>query len=149
MFVRHHPLEGKRQLKINVFNEVAQREFYGNKPVFLFDATDKSNQATKGFHDSAIRIGISILNSSNVCSAEPSELDSHNPDERVKESEWISGFSKLRDSLIIVNPVTAQTFSTLKITTTETTNTVGVVNLRQIFPCAWRLEIERCFVPTI
>ena len=55
MFVRHHPLEGKRQLKINVFNEVAQREFYGNKPVFLFDATDKSNEATKGFHDSAIR----------------------------------------------------------------------------------------------
>ena len=99
MFVRHHPLEGKRQLKINVFNEVAQREFYGNKPVFLFDATDKSNQATKGFHDSAIRNWNLYPKFLKRLFRRAFGVGLHNPDERVKESEWISAFSKLRDSL--------------------------------------------------
>ena len=99
MFIRHHPLEGKRQLQINVFNEVAQREFYGNKPIFLFDANNQSNAATKGFHDSAIRNWNLYPKFLKRLFRRAFGVGLHNPDERVKESEWIGAFSTLRDSL--------------------------------------------------
>mgnify|MGYP000392109233 CR=1 FL=1 len=99
MFVRHHPLEGKRQLQINVFNEIAQREFYGNKPVFLFDHQDISNQAVRGFHDSAIRNWSIYPKFIKRLFSRSFGIGLHSPDERVKESEWIEAFSKLRDAL--------------------------------------------------
>jgi eukaryotic-like serine/threonine-protein kinase len=99
MFVRHHPLEGKRQLQINVFNELAQREFYGNKPVFLFDSSDDSNQAVKGFHDSAMRNWSIYPKFLKRMFSRSFGIGLHNPDERVKESEWMASFSRLRDSL--------------------------------------------------
>ena len=99
MFVRHHPLEGKRQLKINVFNEVAQREFYGNTPVFLFDMHNSSNEAVQGFHDSAIRNWNLYPKFIKRLFRRAFGIGLQNPDERVKESEWMSAFAKLRDSL--------------------------------------------------
>ncbi len=99
MFVRHHPLEGKRQLQINVFNEIAQREFYGNNPIFLFSNDDTSNSAVKGFHDSAIRNWSLYPKFIKRLFQRAFGVGLGNPDERVKESEWIGAFSRLRDAL--------------------------------------------------
>lgn len=99
MFVRHHPLDGKRQLEINVFNEVAQREFYGKEPIFIFDPQDTRNQAVRGFHDNALRNWNIYPNFLKRLFTRAFTVGLQNPDERVKEGEWIGGFSRLRDSL--------------------------------------------------
>jgi DNA-binding helix-hairpin-helix protein with protein kinase domain len=99
MFIRHHPLEGKRQLQINVFNEVAQREFYGQNPIFLFDQHNTSNQAVVGFHDAAIRNWNIYPKFIKRLFTRAFTVGLTSPDERVKESEWIGAFSRLRDAL--------------------------------------------------
>ena len=149
MFVRHHPLEGKRQLKINVFNEVAQREFCGNKPVFLFDATDKSNQATKGFHDSAIRNWNLYPKFLKRLFRRAFGVGLHNPDERVKESEWISGFSKLRDSLYYCKSCNSPNFFDFEDHNNGNHQHCWRCPISGRSSHAMEIEIERCFVPTI
>ena len=44
MLVRQHPLDGCQQLKVNVFNEAAQRKFYGKQPIFIFDPDNEDNR---------------------------------------------------------------------------------------------------------
>ena len=99
MFVRHHPLDGARELKINVFNEIAQREFYGRNPIFIFDPDDDSNRPVRGFHDNAIRNWKIYPRFIHRLFTRAFTNGLHTPDERVKEGEWISAFSRLRDSL--------------------------------------------------
>ena len=99
MFVRHHPLDGKRQLQINVFNEVAQKEFYGKDPLFIFNPDDQRNAAVIGFHDNALRNWNLYPKFLQRLFTRAFTLGIQNPDERVKEGEWMSAFSRLRDSL--------------------------------------------------
>jgi len=99
MFIRHHPLDGARELKINVFNEVAQREFYGRNPIFIFDPENESNRPVRGFHDNAIRNWEIYPSFLRRLFTRAFTNGLHNPDERVKEGEWISAFSRLRDCL--------------------------------------------------
>lgn len=99
MFVRHHPLDGRRQLEVNVFNEAAQRRFYGRKPIFIFDPDDESNRPVAGFHDSAIRNwGLYPMYLKELFTRAFTE-GLHQPDRRVREGEWMEAFSKLRDSI--------------------------------------------------
>jgi serine/threonine protein kinase len=45
MFHIHHPLYGKRLLKISCLDLPARTMLCGTKPLFIFDPTDKSNEA--------------------------------------------------------------------------------------------------------
>ncbi|MGC6507465.1 MAG: protein kinase domain-containing protein [Myxococcota bacterium] len=110
MFIRHHPLEGARELEINVFNEVAQRKFYGSEPLFIFHPKDSSNRPVPGFHDTAIRnwdIYPSFLQRMFVRAFTDGLT---NPNHRVREGEWMEAFSRLRDSLYYCRSCGAETF---------------------------------------
>ena len=99
LFFRHHPLEGKKELSVNVFNEAAQRKFYGREPVFIFDPDNSSNRPVAGFHDSAIRnwkIYPSFLKDLFIRAFTEGLRE---PDRRVREGEWMEAFSRLRDQL--------------------------------------------------
>ena len=99
IFIRHHPLEGKRQLQVNVFNEIAQREFYGRKPIFLFDPDNDQNRPVRGFHDQAMQNWKLYPSFLKRLFTRSFTIGLQNPDQRVKEGEWISALSRLRDSL--------------------------------------------------
>lgn len=45
LFHIHHPLEGKRKLRIQCWDLAAKKEMYGRVPVFIFDPKDSSNSA--------------------------------------------------------------------------------------------------------
>lgn len=47
VFHIHHPLEGGKKLKIRCWDEAAQLEMYGRRPLFIFDEKDRSNQAQR------------------------------------------------------------------------------------------------------
>ena len=99
MFIRHHPLDGKKQLQINAFNEIAQKEFYGKKPLFLFDPHDPSNGPVAGFHDAAIRNWKIYPGFLQRLFTRAFTDGLHEPRKRVREGEWMEAFSRLRDSL--------------------------------------------------
>ena len=99
MFVRHHPLDGKKQLKINAFNEIAQKEFYGKNPIFIFDPQNKSNEPVAGFHDAAIRNWKLYPGFIQRLFTRAFSDGLHEPLKRVREGEWMEAFSKLRDCL--------------------------------------------------
>ena len=99
MFIRHHPLDGKQQLQINAFNEIAQKEFYGKKPIFIFDQNDRSNEPVAGFHDSAIRNWNIYPGFLRRLFTRAFTDGLHEPLKRVREGEWMEAFSRLRDSV--------------------------------------------------
>ncbi|MBT3220551.1 MAG: serine/threonine protein kinase [Proteobacteria bacterium] len=99
LFIRHHPLDGARELKVNVFNEVAQRKFYGREPVFIFDPKDGSNRPVPGFHDAAIRNWDRYPQFLKDRFTQAFTVGLHHPTRRVREGEWMDTFSRLMDCL--------------------------------------------------
>jgi serine/threonine protein kinase len=99
MFVRHHPLEGRRALQVNVFNEAAQRKFYGRQPVFLFDPDDETNRPVPGFHDPALRNWPLYPEFLRRRFTRAFTVGLKRPEMRVREGEWMADFSRLRDSI--------------------------------------------------
>ena len=99
MFVRQHPLDGVKQLRVNVFNEAAQRKFYGREPVFIFDPGNDTNRPIPGFHDHAIRNWSIYPHFLQRLFIRAFTDGLHTPTLRVREGEWMEAFSRLRDSL--------------------------------------------------
>jgi len=56
LLMNHHPLEGKKEVDIRVFNEAAMDRLYGREPVFIFDPDDHSNEPLAGYHDNALAL---------------------------------------------------------------------------------------------
>ncbi|MEC7987045.1 MAG: serine/threonine protein kinase [Myxococcota bacterium] len=110
MFVRHHPLDGKRELKINVFNEIAQREFYGKNPIFIYDPQNDSNRPVPGFHDAAIRNWKLYPSFLKRLFTRAFTDGLHEPNKRVREGEWMEAFSKLRDCLYYCSECGSENF---------------------------------------
>ena len=97
MFIRHHPLDGRRELKINVFNDLAQRQFYGKNPIFIYDPNNDSNRPVQAFTIQLFAIGTSILILQRLFTRAFTD-GLHEPNKRVREGEWIDTFSRLQDS---------------------------------------------------
>jgi eukaryotic-like serine/threonine-protein kinase len=55
LFVRHHPLEGRRLLMKNMFGDKAQRKVYAEEPLFVFDPDDDSNSLDPLSHASPLK----------------------------------------------------------------------------------------------
>lgn len=99
MFVRHHPLEGRKELSVNVFNEAAQRKFYGKQPVFIFNPDDESNRPVPGIHDGVIRNWGLYPTFLQKRFTRAFTVGLKRPELRVREGEWMKDFSRLRDSI--------------------------------------------------
>jgi serine/threonine protein kinase len=48
IFMRGHPLEGRKEEKFQIFDQDAQLKIYGTEPVFIFDPGDDSNRPIPG-----------------------------------------------------------------------------------------------------
>jgi DNA-binding helix-hairpin-helix protein with protein kinase domain len=55
LFARGNPYDGQRGASINIFTDLAKRDLYGERPVFVYHPTDRSNLPVKGIHDSLIK----------------------------------------------------------------------------------------------
>lgn len=98
-FMRAHPLEGRREADINCWEQKAQRELYGTRPIFIFDPTDACNRPVPGLHDQALRNWDRYPAEFQQVFTRAFTEGLKNPEHRVTESEWIKAFSRLRDSI--------------------------------------------------
>ncbi|MBN1250253.1 MAG: serine/threonine protein kinase [Anaerolineae bacterium] len=100
MLMMHHPLEGQREFDIKCLDLPAMNKLYGTDPLFIYDPVDASNRPVPGFHDNAIAfwpIYPQFLRDLFIRSFTTGLSDPVNG--RVRESEWRSAMSRLRDSI--------------------------------------------------
>lgn len=100
MFFISHPLEGKKEAAIKCFDLPAMRKLYGTEPLFIFDPKDRGNEPVPGMHDNAIifwPIYPKFLRDLFTKTFTEGIKDSKNG--RVRESQWRSAMSDLRDAI--------------------------------------------------
>ena len=50
-----NPFEGERLKDYDIIDEQAEYEMYGEKPIFVYHKTDKSNRPIRGYHSSVLK----------------------------------------------------------------------------------------------
>lgn len=100
MLFLSHPLEGSAVLKCPCLSEELERKLYGEKPLFIFDKTDKSNRPDPNIHKNAIRFWPLYPESIHDMFSEAlSQKALHDSKERLMEKEWEEAFVTLRDQI--------------------------------------------------
>ncbi len=100
MLMMHHPLEGQRELDIKCLDLPAMNQLYGTDPLFIYDPVDVSNRPVGGVHDNALvfwPLYPRFVRDLFTRSFTTGLTDPVNG--RVRESEWRSALSRLRDSI--------------------------------------------------
>lgn len=110
MLMVHHPLEGKRELTIKCLDLPAMNKLYGTEPLFIFDPNDDSNRPVPGYHDNAIAFWPLYPQFLRDLFTEVFTVGLHDPQERVRESEWRGAMVRLRDSIVYCARCGVETF---------------------------------------
>jgi eukaryotic-like serine/threonine-protein kinase len=97
----HHPLEGRRELAEPCLDVGASYRLYGERPVFIFDPDDHSNEPVVGAHDNALTywpLYPGFLRELFVRAFTVGLRDARNG--RVRETEWRRAMVRLRDAIV-------------------------------------------------
>jgi eukaryotic-like serine/threonine-protein kinase len=111
LFMSHHPLEGKREYDIAVFDVEAMTKLYGLEPVFIFDPNNRSNEPVSGYQDNPLilwPIYPQFLRNLFTRAFTDGLKDPENG--RVLENEWRTAMIRLRDSIFYCPHCDAQNF---------------------------------------
>lgn len=111
MFIRHHPLEGKKEADIVSFDLEAKRKLYGEEPIFIFDPDDDSNRPVPGYQDNALVCWPLFPPFLRDLFTKAFTDGIRNPNGgRVEETEWRLAMIRLRDSIIYCPHCGAENF---------------------------------------
>jgi eukaryotic-like serine/threonine-protein kinase len=111
LFMFHHPLEGKREADIHVFDQAAMTKIYGTDPLFIFDPNDSSNAPVKGYQDNVLifwPIYPQFLRDLFSKAFTDGLKDPQNG--RVLENEWRPAMVRLHDSVFYCAQCKSQNF---------------------------------------
>jgi eukaryotic-like serine/threonine-protein kinase len=111
MFMFHHPLEGKKEADIHVFDAAAMTRIYGTDPVFIFDPNNRCNAPVPGYQNNPIilwPIYPQFLRDLFTRTFTDGLRDSANG--RVRENEWRAAMIRLRDSIFYCPHCTEENF---------------------------------------
>jgi DNA-binding helix-hairpin-helix protein with protein kinase domain len=100
MLMVHHPLEGKRESSIKCLDLPAMNKLYGTDPLFIFDPNDDSNRPVEGFHDNVIAFWPLYPAFIRELFIKAFTEGLHDPQDRIRESEWRAAMSRMRDAII-------------------------------------------------
>lgn len=100
LFMLHHPLEGALEADIKCLDTLAMHKLYGKEPLFIWDPNNVSNRPVPGYQDNAI-IFWNIYPIFLKDMFTRAFTDGINiPDRRIRETEWLDAFIKLKNSII-------------------------------------------------
>ncbi len=110
MLMVHHPLEGKHEVDIKCLDLPAMNKLYGTDPLFIFDPNDNSNRPVPGYHDNALAFWPLYPQFVRDMFIKAFTDGLHDPDARVRESEWRGVMVHMRDALIYCPNCFAENF---------------------------------------
>ena len=106
----HHPLEGAREREINCLDLDAMETLYGSDPLFIFDPKNRENRPIPGIHDNALIFWNFFPVYIQDIFTRAFTHGLRDATERVRESEWRTVFSRLRDQIFYCHKCGAENF---------------------------------------
>jgi eukaryotic-like serine/threonine-protein kinase len=98
LWMWHHPLEGKSEARVRVWDDIAKKSIYAEDPVFIFNEEDLSNALPNESRYNTCR------DRWNNCPKRLKDLFTiafteglKDPQRRVTEGQWIRAFNELED----------------------------------------------------
>ncbi len=111
VFFVDHPLKGKKEAAIRVFDLPARTKLFGTEPLYIFDPQDTSNRPVPGLHDNVLafeRVYPTFLKKLFEKAFTSGIRDPQHG--RVTENEWRSAMVRLRDSIMYCRQCSAENF---------------------------------------
>lgn len=100
ILVMGHPLLGRRELEFECWDDNAESELFGRRPLFVFDPADDSNSPAPDLHDAVVRYWDLYPSFIRELFVQAFTRGLHDPvNGRVRESIWRSNLARLRDTL--------------------------------------------------
>lgn len=100
LYFNHHPLLGKAELGIHIYDVAARRRLIARQPVFIFDPANESNRPVPGEHDAPIGLWPVYPQFLRDRFIRSFTTGIRNPGARVGESEWQQTLAQLHDGII-------------------------------------------------
>ena len=110
MFMLHHPLEGKREREIPCLDLPAMKKLYGTDPLFIFDPKHGANRPVAGVHNNATLFWNLYPGYVRDIFTRAFTEGLSDPAARVRESEWRSVFTRMRDQIYYCHHCGAENF---------------------------------------
>lgn len=95
-FMLHHPFEGKLDSQVHCLDSPAMDRLYVENPVFIFDPENRSNEPDPKYHRRVISYWKLYPEALRRLFLRAFTVGIHNPDARVRESEWRSELAAIQ-----------------------------------------------------
>lgn len=112
IFMVHHPLEGRREREIPCLDLEAMQKLYGNDALFIFDPKHGMNRPVAGVHDNAMVFWNFYPDYVRDIFTRAFTEGLRDPAARVRESEWRTVFTRMRDQIFYCHKCSAENFLT-------------------------------------
>ena len=110
MFMVHHPLEGKREREFPCLDLPAMKKLYGTEALFIFDPKHGANRPVPGVHNNATLFWNLYPGYVRDIFTRAFTEGLRDPAARVRESEWRTVFSRMRDQIYYCHKCGAENF---------------------------------------
>jgi serine/threonine protein kinase len=110
MFMVHHPLEGRREREIPCLDLPAMKKLYGTNALFIFDPKHGANRPVAGVHNNATLFWNLYPGYVRDIFTRAFTEGLHDPGARVRESEWRTAFTRMRDQIFYCHNCGAENF---------------------------------------
>ncbi|NVK66742.1 MAG: serine/threonine protein kinase [Flavobacteriales bacterium] len=97
----NHPLEGANAVSYPCFTPKVEKEVYGRNAVFICDPENSTNRPVKNIHTNVLNWwNLYPKNVNNAFIDAFSKESIQNPENRIRETEWVNILSRARDLLV-------------------------------------------------
>ncbi len=110
LFHIHHPLEGRQEAAIKCFDLPAMNKLYGTEPLFIFDPANDANRPVPGLHDNPLAYWPIYPQFLRDRFTRAFTAGLHDPQARIRESEWRAALVQLRDAILYCGQCGAENF---------------------------------------
>jgi DNA-binding helix-hairpin-helix protein with protein kinase domain len=112
IFMMHHPLEGRREREIGCLDLAAMQKLYGSEALFIFDPKQGANRPVAGVHNNATLFWNFYPGYVRDIFTRAFTEGLRDPTARVRESEWRTVFTRMRDQIFYCHKCGAENFLT-------------------------------------
>ncbi len=112
IFMMNHPLEGRREREINCLDLAAMQKLYGTDALFIFDPKHGANRPVAGLHNNATLFWNFYPGYVRDIFTRAFTEGLRDPNARVRESEWRTVFTRMRDQIFYCHKCESENFLT-------------------------------------
>jgi len=110
LFMIHHPMEGRHERDISCLDLEAMQKLYGSEALFIFDPKQGMNRPVTGVHNNAALFWNLYPGYVRDIFTRAFTEGLRDPAKRVRESEWRTVFTQMRDQIFYCHKCAVENF---------------------------------------